>query len=406
MNGPALHRGALKTPPSDHIRRAMVVILAIAWSPLWSAAQTVRGTVLAPTEAGASFHALLTLTESTSAATLSRIVSTGEPFRVLLPSRGTWRVRAELLGYGTVDTVVVVRSGGDVELTLLLSPDPLMVDGLTVEVDGSECPAVHDPEKLLSLWSEARKVLVSATTDSVETARFQLKVTGGQAHYRTDLAREETPFVTLTVDTVWSIGSKPVEVPEARVLLEDGFILPKAESEDLYRYQYFAPDAEVILSDLFLSSHCFSRLPLDEAGNFDGLRFEPRKNSPLDYDVAGTIRLPRRDTLTPYIEFHWTEHPRSSAVRAITSGVNQPFPLESIRAVDFEEATGGRIDFANVPNFGWIAYRWQLRTPVVNRITRSVMCREDRSCLRSYLFMFYTRKWTAEVIRVQVDESR
>ena len=64
---------------------------------------------------------------------------------------------------------------------------------------------------------------------------------------------------------------RPFVTPLADVLHEEGYVVPDTLAPPAWIY--YAPDAEVLLSDAFLENHCFQVLPPEEERV--GLAFRP-----------------------------------------------------------------------------------------------------------------------------------
>ncbi|MGQ0562884.1 MAG: carboxypeptidase regulatory-like domain-containing protein, partial [Gemmatimonadota bacterium] len=106
---------------------------------------------------------------------------------------------------------------------------------------------------------------------------------------------------------------------------------------------FFGPDAEVLLSDAFLNTHCFIAVSgRDEARGLVGLSFRPIPGRKLA-DIAGTLWIEPRTSELRYIEFHYVGLPRALSVAR----------------------AGGRTDFRRLSNGLWIVDRWYIRTPLV-----------------------------------------
>jgi hypothetical protein len=186
------------------------------------------------------------------------------------------------------------------------------------------------------VWDEARKALVTAEfTDQEGNYRYETML------YERDLDREtrlilgeeqsrrrgrmRTPF-----------GSKPAED-----LVENGFVRSSA-TETLY----YAPDAAVLLSDVFLDSHCFRLERADEneeASGLIGLAFEPSGDRRRIPDIAGTLWLDPETS-----ELRWLEYRYENLDPDISS-----------------DDVGGRIDFRRMPRGTWIVPEWWIRMPQV-----------------------------------------
>ena len=248
-----------------------------------------------------------------------------------------YRVLVEMLGMATKTSELIdVGSGETVRQEIRLTTRPLPLAGLDVVV-GERC-RIRPEEGLLvaQVWDEAGKAL-----RAVEYTDRQSAYQYGMLLYDRDLdpdtweiRREEqsrrrgrmlTPF-----------GSRPAED-----LVENGFV-QRTDGEVLC----FAPDAGVLLSDVFLDTHCFrlERGPENgEASGLIGLAFEPSGSERGVTDIAGTLWLDPETS-----ELRWLEYGYENLDRDISP-----------------DSIGGRVDFQRTRRETWIIPEWWIRVPQI-----------------------------------------
>jgi hypothetical protein len=121
----------------------------------------------------------------------------------------------------------------------------------------------------------------------------------------------------------------------AEQLERDGYVV--AASADSLDYHYYGPDAEVLLGDVFVATHCFSaRDGGPEHPGLVGLAFEPAPKRRLP-DVTGVLWLERRSLELRFLDFSYT-------------GL-------------WTKDLGGRVEFARLASGPWIVAYWWIRTP-------------------------------------------
>jgi hypothetical protein len=192
-------------------------------------------------------------------------------------------------------------------------------------------------ETAARLWDEARKALANAALAEerggtpVRLARFsRLFRDGGRA-----LARES-----------WSLAPAPVRQfrsASVEVLNLEGFVSGNRGMGGRDTLVYSAPDAEVLLSEAFLESHCLRAVPPTSrrAGQL-GLAFEPvRRRGARRTDVRGTLWLDTASYELRDFEFEYTDLPE-----------NAP-----------EGQAGGRVAFARLPDGTWYVDSWRITMP-------------------------------------------
>jgi hypothetical protein len=189
------------------------------------------------------------------------------------------------------------------------------------------------------LWGEAKKAL----TGTVLTGRLppRLDVTT----FERDLDPRDRVLKEQSATTRRSVA-KPFVAVDSALLMERGFVSFEGKES-----VYTAPDAELLLSDQFLATHCFWVIgsPKDDT-TLVGLAFEPIRGRRLP-EVKGALWLDRRSSQLRFLEFDYTNLDR-----------DQPAGRE-----------GGRIEFLLLPSGEWIISDWVIRMPRLVRIeTRSV----------------------------------
>jgi hypothetical protein len=131
----------------------------------------------------------------------------------------------------------------------------------------------------------------------------------------------------------------------ADVLREQGYVV-----SDSSGVNYYAPDAEVLLSDAFMSGHCF-RL-VESAGEDDrlvGVAFTPSRDRRDMREIEGTLWVARATSELRLLEFRY---------------LNLPDPAGSARP-------GGRVEFVRLDDGNWLVSRWNVRMPDVGTHART-----------------------------------
>ena len=163
---------------------------------------------------------------------------------------------------------------------LVVPVQAIALDNITVE---GERRCVLRPEGGLDVarvWEEARKALAAAAfTD--ETSVYRYVTMKYERDLDTDartVTNEQRNFSDLMQRQTFV--SRPVEE-----LMADGFV--QEEEDGTY---YYAPDANVMLSDAFLDTHCLRvRDGEDETAGLIGLAFEPVEGRRGHIDIRGVM---------------------------------------------------------------------------------------------------------------------
>jgi hypothetical protein len=262
---------------------------------------------------------------------------------------GRYRVRAEMIGMATAETgPFEVATGTSVPIDLPMESSAIVVEGIDVEAD--ERCRVRPEEGLLvaRVWDEARKALSAAAfTDRQELYRYETM------RYQRELEMESKTILREDRSRRGGYMRTPFESRPAEDLAENGYV--QDTPEGIY---YFAPDADVLLSDVFLDSHCFRLVAgSGDAAGLVGLGFEPTGNRRGVADIAGTL---------------WVD-PETSELRWLEFVYEHLDP--DVRSSDL----GGYVEFQRMPEGTWIVPEWWIRMP------RLVRGRDFQGAQRSVL---------------------
>ena len=259
-------------------------------------------------------------------------------FVLRVPAPGRYDLHAELIGHQPAVAGPLLLSANATERQdLALTVRAIDLAAITVEA-GSRCrsgpPAAPVTQ---ALWDEVRTALrINRWTQEKGALGFGLVRT-----------RRKLDPATLNVKSVQSqttrgyyAGSPYVALPADR-LAQHGFVT-HTDDGDL---EYWAPDADVLLSESFLANHCFSvAAPTAEDPTLVGLAFQPVSGRGVP-DIEGVL---------------WVRAETAELVRLDFRYVNLPFATRT----RWDEV-GGRVEFERLADGMWIVRRWRIRMPVV-----------------------------------------
>jgi hypothetical protein len=312
------------------------VLLAGAATPLTLAAQTVQGQLLDQESLAPVEGALVLLLGGSGEELDGYLTNAAGRFILHAPEPGTYTVRAERIGYESVTSEPFPLEGSQIfGLRLEVRETAIQLEELRVE---GEQKCVVRPEEgmdLARVWEEARKALtVQDWTEREGLYRFQV------VNYQRDLDATGRRIEGETRRVTTGVSSSPIRSLPAEELMEKGFV----QRLDDGGWEYFGPDAAVLLSDEFLDTHCFRlRSGQDDPGAL-GLAFEPVRGADRP-DIEGTLWLDRETAALQFLEFGYTW-------------------------AEYSEARGvarGRVEFQGLPNGAWIVNRWWIRMPELSQ---------------------------------------
>jgi len=306
-------------------------VLALAAGPAAAVAQIVTGTVTVEGAGEPARGAWIAVLDSLGEQRNAVLTDASGRFSVRVAGLGPVHLRAQLIGHSdAVSGVLDVRPGQTSAVSLRLRERALPLDAITVEAE-RRCDVSPDAGAAAILWDEVKKALQGVSL----TGRANLVAYRVQRFKRTyglDNVRQRE-----SVDTVTSRGERPFTTPPPRVLVEKGYV---QGSEAL---SFYAPDADVLLSDGFAGTHCFrARRGRGETAAMVGLAFEPNADRHLP-DVAGTLWIDTATAALRFLQFEYT-------------------------GIDFGPRTrelGGRLDFTRLETGAWIVQKWWIRGPVL-----------------------------------------
>ena len=307
---------------------ALVVLQAAAASALHG--QLVRGSLVDAAGDSAIGGAMMTLVDRDGHAVDRTLTNTATGlFELRAPEPGEHRVRAERIGYATTFSAFFEISAGETLTVQISAPvEALSLEGITAAV-GPRCEV--RPEEGMAVarvWNEARKALAAAAWTQ-ERGLYRYEMLG------INRLLDERGRRVEVEDRVYrqSLVPAPYVARAADSLVYDGFARLSADASE-----FWAPDADVLLSDAFLDTHC---LRVRSGGRaLVGLDFEPVPDRDVP-DIAGTLWLDAVTAELQRVDFRY---------------VNLPVPQWLLAA-----SPGGAVIFRSLPNGTWIVTSWQIR---------------------------------------------
>jgi hypothetical protein len=312
---------------------ALSIALALSATPaLGQVAVRVQSSETLEPMAGA----IVTLTDSAGSGLRARLTDRNGRTFFADVADGTYRLRVEMIGRATeVTDPFPVPADQAAEHLVRLGYQAIPLEGVDVAVGPRPCRA-HP--LLFQVWDDVRKALTAAViTEREGIYRFQSLTYLRQLDDDEQMLGEEQSQVeTATRAPYVSLASED--------LVQDGFV-----REEDGRMVYYGPDAEVLLSDAFLKSHCFRVLGADSRGmEVLGLGFEPLNPEDGVADISGALWVDRESGALRWLDFQY-----QGTDPAILS-----------------EDAAGYVQFRRMPAGTWIVSDWWIRIPDLERSIR------------------------------------
>lgn len=354
--------------------RSALVGVALLTSRI-AAAQAITGKVVAKTDGAPVAGAIVALLDSTGRALATRLVEDGGNFSFVAPMSGHFVVRVERIGFrSTSSAPFVVRQGETVDVPIALAGEGVSLRAVRVNADRRCVVRPQEGVAMAQLWNEARKALTATQLTQLAQAAAKTRRDPHRFHvrfrkFRRDLAPQSLDVVRSEQVELEGETVTPFVSSDPEVLARDGYMTGAVESGSTF----YAPDADVLLSDVFLDNHCFRLQAPDRDRRDDliGLAFEPvgQANDGRfgHVDVRGVLWLDRATAELRYMEYSYT---------------NLPFEMNTRHA-------GGQLEFRPLPDGRWIVWRWYIRMPILER--KRHMVNQELS------------DWRTEVVQVRED---
>jgi carboxypeptidase family protein len=318
------------------VRRLACVVgaaAAIAACARTSAAQVIRGSVVergSNTPVSGALISLLSIRGDVIAEALTNEIGT---FEIRLPGAGRYAIDAKRIGVKRVKgTPFDIAEGETRREDIVVEPIPSVLQSVRVTGRSSCVRRPEENVRTAGLWEDARAAL-SAT---IVTRRDRMTM-GYVVKYSRKINLFTGRVLSETRREVPVAMERPFRSLAADLLSRDGYVRVAPDSS----IDYFAPDADVLLSAEFLDDHCFRiRQGTDDHLKEIGLAFEPvpgRKRP----DVKGVLWLDAATAELRSVEFFYTWLPYDE------------------RPGDF----GGTIYFFRLPSGAWIVRSWKIRYP-------------------------------------------
>jgi hypothetical protein len=273
------------------------------------------------------------LIDSTGARVAAALAQPGGRFALRAPAAGTYRLRVLRIGFRRTQTPpFIVGAGETVERTVAMPQLSVALTGIRI-VGAQRCEDLPDGgDALATVWEEARKAVEAVRlTGSEQRLRMRVR------DYTHDLSLHGNVTSSEESREREGISARPYASPDAASMARDGYVRQEGDGT-----MYYAPDADVLLSDSFVSAHCF-HLQRDAVtgDSLIGIAFEPVRHRPPP-DIRGVLYLDRRSAELRELRYAYTSLPAAAEEREF----------------------GGRVAFQRVPGGAWIIREWVVRGPV------------------------------------------
>lgn len=296
-------------------------------------AQVLRGNAtLAGTERPAAGVVIEAVLESDVTVRMRTLVGSSGRYVLQLPRAGTYRLQGLRIGYVPTPFGSITMAAGETQTRdLVLATTAVQLTVVRVDTRAVCGRNVPGGSTVAALLSQVRTALDASTLVSTD-GRAQAEV----KTYRLIVDHRRVPLAGPWDSVRTGATQRPFASASPMVLSNEGFV---RVSDDAVVFR--APDADVLLSEWFLSTHCYAVEEDRDRPDLIGLRFTPARVRSNVTDIRGTLWLTREGTKLQWLEFGYVGLPRYLAA-------TNP---------------GGTLSFAQLSDGSWIVRSWELRMP-------------------------------------------
>lgn len=309
------------------------IALALLLGAGSAGAQVVRGQVVQARDSSAMAAVVVQLLDAAGTVVGRTMSDEHGRFRLVAVAPGVHRIRTLRIGYrpATSDPIRLER-GRDASPTIALAAVPLELDAVTVSARQA-CRVYSDAGAAAELWDQARTAF-TATRLSASERRVAVTITT----YHRDLEPGSDAVLSQRVDAQSGFTHRPWVSLSADSLRRVGYVVQERGGWTVY----YAPDLDVLASDVFLADHCL-RIAGEDSG-LVGIAFEPTRDRGRTAEIQGVAWLDRRTYELRRMEFRYT----------------------NVSRVQLDAAAGGSMEFLRAGNL-WAISAWHIRMPVIER---------------------------------------
>ncbi|HEX2168201.1 MAG TPA: carboxypeptidase regulatory-like domain-containing protein [Longimicrobiales bacterium] len=308
------------------------VLLLNAAFPAHAQAQVVTGQLVDASAGRPIATAFVQLIDAEGVRLSGALTDSAGRFTLQAPSAGEYRLVAERLGYEPVTSPALALGTSTFHYVFELNPRALVLPSVEAHVEDSRgCRRRTDGASVVALWNAVRSALnVTSWAGGTGAIRFSMM----NYHRELDLSLSSVKREVRT--PAYATAAMPYNAVKPDQLARDGYAIAEGETTWL-----LGLDADVMLSDSFLDSHCFRIVSSPHADRV-GLGFTPLRDDGMT-DVSGVLWVDRTTAELRYLEFEYENLP------------------EHMRRF----GASGEVHFERLSTGAWIITRWWIRSPLV-----------------------------------------
>lgn len=317
------------------VRHCALVAAAMGGATALSA-QIVRGTIVLPDSVTPLAGAIVVAGDPRQSGSRigQALANRRGEFVLRLPRPGRYALSVLRIGYRPVlGPVVDVGTTDTTTVRIVFRAEAVVLSSVDVR-DKETCRVSADTGLMVArVWDEARKAVLSSQLSADDAPLVADWIEYDRILDSTGRIVRSQHVKAATNPTTHAFRSVPADQ-----LADKGYVV-----SDNTGVTYYAPDAEVLLSDSFASTHCFHLEANAADPHLIGVAFTPARSHRDAHDIEGVLWLDKQSAELERLEFRYTNLP----------DVVQP------------ANPGGRVDFLRLSDGNWLVSRWIVRMPRV-----------------------------------------
>jgi hypothetical protein len=316
--------------------RTLFVVIGFLLRAGVTDAQAVRGTVVHRDSTSPVAGVIVAATDERGGTVVRALSGARGEFEIRFAAPGRYRLTVLRIGYRpTPGPVVDVAAGVTERVRLVFAEQPVTLSAVAVR-ERETCRVNADTGLVVArVWEEARKAML--TTQLVAGASLVAE----WIEYDRTLDSTARIVRQQRVRTARNPTTHAFKSVPAALLAKEGYVVADGGVTTFY-----APDAEVLLSEAFVNGHCFHlETP---AGNLIGVGFKPSRDRREMREIQGTLWLDRQSAELKTLEFTYT----------------------NLSDVAEAAGAGGRVEFLRLGDGNWLVSRWSVRMPKLSAVER------------------------------------
>lgn len=308
-----------------------VVLMSVTTLPATAFAQSVTGAAFDAETSAPLAGVLVSLVGADGERVGAVLTDEAGRFGFEVERFGRYRLRAERIGLQvtTSETFDLFSTRPHFE-RILMGDRAIEIAGLVVDARIKQCRLDREEGAQIQRWWQEVRTALDVSSVVQESGLAQFEVERFERRWGPDLKRVMRSDARSEV----SLSDRPFVSADAEFLVEGGFVQGKLNAQR----EYYAPDADVLLSGVFLAGHCFSIVEHDDDA-LVGLSFEPTRDRDVP-DITGTLWVDTTTAELQSLDFRYAN-------------------LEELP----ENESGGYVGFEYLPSGAWIVRDWYIRMP-------------------------------------------